>query len=128
MSTISLHNIRLKAFHGCLPEETIIGGNYQVDVRIKTDFADAAHKDDLNRTVDYCQVYDIVRREMAIPSKLLENVAQRIVNSLLHELRRINAVKVRVSKIAPPVNGDIEMVSVTLSGNRKIKDHLNHKN
>jgi len=128
MSTISLHNIRLKAFHGCLPEETIIGGDYQVDVRIKTDFADAAHKDDLNRTVDYCQVYDIVRREMAIPSKLLENVAQRIVNSLLHELRRINAVKVRVSKIAPPVNGDIEMVSVTLSGNRKIKDHSNHKN
>jgi dihydroneopterin aldolase len=128
MSTISLHNIRLKAFHGCLPEETVIGGNYQVDVRIKTDLTDAAHKDDLNRTVDYCQVYDIVKREMAIPSKLLENVAQRIVNALMHELRRINAVKVRVSKIAPPVNGDVEMVSVTISGNRKVKDHSTHKN
>ncbi len=128
MSTITLQNIRLYAYHGCLPEETHIGGNYLVEVRIKTDFTDAAHKDDLSRTVDYCQVFDIVKREMAIPSKLIEHAGQRIVDALLHGIRRIDAVRVKLSKIAPPLNGEVEMVTVTINGKRKDSGHVKHHN
>lgn len=116
--SITLHNIRLYAYHGCLPEETRIGAHYRVDVKIETDFSEAAKNDDLTKTVDYCDVFNIVKREMAIPAKLIEHVGQRIVDALLIEIPRTDAVKIRVTKIAPPMNGDVQAVSVTMTGRR----------
>lgn len=109
---ISINNIRVYAFHGCLPQEAIIGGNYIVDVKICTDYVEAAIKDELSMTVDYCLVYDIVIREMKIRSKLIEHVAQRIATALKREIMRIDKVNITLTKIAPPVNGDIGSVSV----------------
>ncbi|HNP48469.1 MAG TPA: dihydroneopterin aldolase [Bacteroidia bacterium] len=111
---IQLHTIRIYAYHGCLPEETKIGGHYTVDVTIDTDFSEAAQTDDLNKTVDYCEVFEIVKEEMSIPSKLIEHVGKRIVKSLLNKISRIEKVQVCVTKIAPPMNGDVSAVSITI--------------
>ncbi len=112
---ITLNNIKLYAYHGCLEEESLIGGHYVVDVIIHTDFSEAANTDDLSKTVDYCDVYEIVKREMAIPSKLIEHVAMRIGNSLLLMNKKIDKAEIHLTKIVPPMNGDVGSVTVKIS-------------
>ena len=103
------------AYHGCLEEEAVIGANYVVDVRIETDFSIAQRTDDLSKTVDYVVVYNIVKSEMAIRSKLIEHVAGRIADELIRRMPEIEKVEVTVTKINPPMNGDVKEVSVTVS-------------
>jgi dihydroneopterin aldolase len=116
MGTISVNGIRLRAYHGCLPEEGIIGGEYVVDIMIDTDFSKAAQTDELHDTVDYCVVFDCVKEEMAIRSKLIEHVAQRIVNALRKKYADVKTFSVTVTKIVPPMNGAVDHVSVTVEG------------
>jgi len=112
--TIEVNGIKLYAFHGCLPEEEKIGGNYVVDVMLNTDFRQAAIHDTLENTVDYVDVNRIVTEEMAIRSKLIEHVGQRIVNRLRTELKGIRSLKVRVTKLTPPINGDVQNVAIVI--------------
>jgi dihydroneopterin aldolase len=112
---INVNGIKLYAYHGCLEEEAVIGANYVVDVRIETDFNVAQRTDDLSKTVDYVVVYNIVKSEMAIRSKLIEHVAGRIAEHLIRQLPEIEKVDVAVTKINPPMNGDVDSVSVTVS-------------
>lgn len=111
---IEVNGIRLYAFHGCLEEEGKIGGHYTVDVQMKTDFTQAAAEDDLMKTIDYVQVNRIVSEEMAIRSKLIEHVGQRIVNRLQSEVKRLDAVRVKIIKICPPINGDVQNVAILI--------------
>ncbi|MFN5910590.1 MAG: dihydroneopterin aldolase [Bacteroidota bacterium] len=113
--TIEVIGIKLFAFHGCLPEEGKIGGHYTVDVMLNTDFAEGAQQDDLSKTIDYVDVNRIVTEEMAIRSKLIEHVGQRIVNRLKTELPAIDSVRVRVVKHCPPINGDVENVAIIIA-------------
>jgi dihydroneopterin aldolase len=112
--TIHVNGIKLYAFHGCLPEEEKIGGYYRVDVMLNTDFSVAAQTDDLNQTIDYVVVNKIVGEEMAIRSKLIEHVGQRIVDRLKLELPSIEKIRLTVTKISPPINGDVENVAITI--------------
>lgn len=114
MNVIKLNNIRVHANHGCWPEEEKIGGDYRVDVEIKTDFTLAAIGDDLSATVDYVIVKEIVYREMAIRSKLIEAVAYRIRESLMTEIKHVQSAKVIVTKINAPMGGQVESVSVEI--------------
>ena len=110
---ITVEGIKLYAFHGCLEEEEKIGGNYIVDVFIETDFTEAAQYDELNQTVDYVWVNQVVKEEMAIRSKLIESVGQRIINSL--KSKNLNAkYKVIIRKLSPPINGDVDSVSISI--------------
>ena len=112
---IKINNIKVYAFHGCLEEEALIGGNFIVDIEIFTDYSLAAKNDDLTKTVDYCDVYQIVKREMKIRSKLIEHAAERIANALKKEIDGIDKINVQLTKIAPPVNGDVGSVSVIIT-------------
>ena len=114
MQAINVEGIKLYAYHGCLPEETLIGGNYIVDVYMRVDFMEAAISDDLNKTIDYCTVYETVKREMGIPSKLIESVGKRIYDSLKGQFPGIGSLKVRVTKLLPPMNGQVERVSIEI--------------
>lgn len=111
---IEVKGIKLYAFHGCLPEEGKIGGNYIIDVTISTDFSEAAKEDDLNKTVDYVTVNKIVAEEMAIRSKLIEHAGQRIVNRLKSEINGIDALSVKIIKVCPPINGDVDNVAIII--------------
>ena len=112
MDIIRINNIRCHAYHGCLPEEAVIGGHYRVDAELRLDFSVAATTDDLLQTVDYCDVQRIVAREMAIRSRLIEHVLQRIGEAMMRELPRISSMRLSVTKIAPPMGGDVESVAV----------------
>lgn len=114
--TIEVNGIKLYAYHGCLPEEGKVGGNYIVDVSLKTDFGSAAISDELDQTIDYVDVNLIVKEEMAIRSKLIEHVGQRIVNRIKTEVKGVISMKVKVTKICPPINGDVDNVAIIIEG------------
>jgi dihydroneopterin aldolase len=111
---ISVRNIRVYAYHGCLKEESIIGSDYRVDVEILADLSKASISDDLKDTVDYVLINHIVKQEMAVKSKLLEHVAKRILDRIFIACKTVQKGEVTVSKINPPLNGDVEMVSINL--------------
>ena len=112
--TIEVNGIKLYAFHGCLPEETKIGGHYLVDVHMVTNFQKAAEEDTLEDTIDYVDVNRIIKEEMAIPSKLIEHVGQRILVRMEKELKNLDGVRIKITKICPPINGDVENVAIII--------------
>jgi dihydroneopterin aldolase len=121
MSFVSTHiieitGIKLYAFHGCLPEEGKIGGHYIVDVMLNTDFSSATSSDTLSDTIDYVEVNLIVKEEMAIRSKLIEHVGQRIVERLKNRFSTLQSVRVKIRKLCPPIQGDVDEVSITIQG------------
>ena len=115
---IKLKNIKIYAYHGCLVEEKKIGSDYRVDLKIKADLTQSAASDRLADTVDYVHLNHIVKEEMAIRSKLLEHAAERILVRILKELPLVEKATVDVSKINPPIGGNVEMVTITRSKNR----------
>lgn len=119
MGTIKVRNIQVFAYHGCLTEETKIGSDYRVDITVKADLNSSSISDNLKDTVDYVLLNRIVKEEMAIPSKLLETVAQRILSRVLKENILASKVVVSVSKLNPPIGGDVEMVTIKLAEKRK---------
>lgn len=115
MNKILVEGIKVYAYHGCLEQEGLVGGNYIVDVIMETDFSEAAKTDDLTKTIDYVIVYDIVKAEMAIRSKLIEKPAQRIIDELKKRFPSLKRTEVKVTKLNPPMNGNVEKVSVVIS-------------
>lgn len=114
LNKVAVEGIRLYAYHGCLEEEARIGGNYIVDVYLETDFREAANTDDLAKTVDYCAIYQIAKKEMAQRSKLIEHVAQRIHNSITAGFPAVASARVRVTKLNPPIDGSTDKVFVEI--------------
>ena len=109
---INIEGINLYGYHGCLDEEAIIGGNYIVDVFITTNFTSAAKTDNLSETIDYCAIYEICKAQMAIRSKLIEQVCQRIFTDIKLNFKTISHLHVKVTKLLPPMNGNVDKVSV----------------
>ena len=97
-----------------MKEETIIGSEYRVDLWVDADLTVASSSDDLKDTPDYVVLHQIVVKEMKIPSRLLEHVAQRIINRVKSSVAGLDHIRVRVSKINPPIGGDLQSVSVLL--------------
>ena len=106
--------------HGCLKEETIIGSEYRVDLWVDSSLDKAAKSDALEDTVDYVLLNRIVESEMQTPSKLLEHVGQRIIDRLFKEASNIDAVKISIAKINPPIGGDVASVSVIMKQVREV--------
>jgi dihydroneopterin aldolase len=121
MGTIKLKNIRTYSYHGCLIEEGKIGSDYSVDLEIRANLKQSAESDNLNDTVDYVHLNQIVVEEMAIRSNLLEHVTKRIILRALAEIEAISKIKVAVSKINPPIGGDVEAVTVEMEEERYFK-------
>lgn len=118
MGTIKVKNIRVYAYHGCLVEEGKIGSDYRVDLAVKANLKKSAKTDNLSDTVDYVHLNKIVKEEMAIRTKLLETVADKILDRILEEIDLVNHAKVKVSKLNPPIGGNVEMVSIEMQRNR----------
>lgn len=114
MGIIRLTNIRVFTNHGCLIEEAKIGSDYRVDLEIKADLRKSAETDELADTVDYVHLNRIVVEEMAIRSKLLEHVAKRVVVRVFDELPMVSRILLEVSKINPPIGGDVQQVTIVM--------------
>ena len=115
MALISVEGIRIFAYHGHLPEEKKLGGHFIVNVWVKADTSEAEKTDDLNDTVDYVKIIEIVKEQMAIRSDMIEHPARRIVDAIL-PIQKVKKVKVEVEKINPPIDATFDKISVTTEG------------
>lgn len=115
MGIIKVENIRVFAHHGCLQEETKIGSEYRVDLKVKADLQQSAISDRLSDTVDYVLLNRIIKEEMHVPSYLLETVAMRMLNRIFSEAPQVTKATVWVSKLNPPIGGDVEKVTIKMS-------------
>ncbi len=116
MALIELEGMEFYAFHGHFEVEKIAGNRFLVNLKIEADLSKAGQTDKLEDTLDYQKAYLAVKVEMAIPSDLLEHVCQRIITRIKTEYTEIEKVTIRVSKMNPPMGGQIEKVSVTMEG------------
>ncbi len=114
LGIIELEGMEFKAYHGCLEQEKVRGNVFTVDFRGELDLSAAAESDNLNDTLNYGEVYEIVAYEMSIPSELLENVAGRIVKAVADRFPQLVSFSIRVSKKRPPVDGVAQWSRVTL--------------
>lgn len=111
-SKIYLNNVRFHAFHGVLPQEGIVGNDYLVNLVLDYDFSSALKTDDLQGTLNYAEVYQKVREEMAVPSKLLEHVAGRIAHRLFSDFPEIQKLQLSITKVNPPMGADSDGAGV----------------
>jgi dihydroneopterin aldolase len=116
MALIEIEGMEFFAYHGHFEVEKIAGNRFLVYLKIEADLNNAGKTDKLKDTLDYQKAYSAVKEEMAIPSDLLENVCQRIINRIKSEFQEVKKVSVKVSKMNPPMGGQIERVSVTMEG------------
>ena len=114
MSTISIEQMEFYAYHGCFKEEQIIGTRFLVDLYLETDTGDAEKSDYLADTVNYQEVYLLVKKEMEIKSKLLEHVGRRILNAIKEEFPEVISSELKISKMNPPLGGKMKNVSLTM--------------
>jgi len=99
-------------------EEGKIGSDYRIDLSVKADLKNSAATDQLADTVDYVHLNKIVKEEMAVRTKLLETVANLILDRILLEIPLVNKAKIKVSKLNPPIGGNVEMVSIIMERTR----------
>lgn len=116
MATVSIHDLKVYGYHGCLPEEAVIGTTFSFDIDIDTNFEKAYTTDDLQYAIDYVEVTRIVKEQMAIRNNLIETVVHRVVIAIRQRYPQAEKIRVRLHKMNPPAKGDLQSVSVYLEG------------
>jgi 7,8-dihydroneopterin aldolase/epimerase/oxygenase len=109
---VALEGLEFHAYHGVYPHERSSGNKFEVDVIVETEFSDSAFHDDLSGTINYEELYAIVKDEMARPSKLLETVGHAIAKKALDSFSEAKNVEVRISKFNPPIGGVCKKATV----------------
>lgn len=113
-SYVHIDGIRLHARHGVLPQEQLTGNDYIINVRASYDISRAMQTDDVADTLNYAEVYNIIKEEMSIPSKLIEHVAGRIADRLMDSYSQISSVMLRITKCNPPMGSDCNGAGVEI--------------
>lgn len=114
--TIRLDGIYVRAFHGCYDLEQQVGNRFRVDVVIRTPLGDLPATDDVTQAVNYLTVFEIVERTMQRTQRTIEAAASNVIAAIKGAFPQIIEVECTVAKIAPPLGGKIDKVSVTLIG------------
>ena len=113
-SHIILHEMRFYAYHGVLPQERIVGGDYTVSVEVDVDTTSAVENDQLDVTLNYAELYEVVQHEMLTPSDLLEHLAGRIGKAIMTAFPQVKAVDLTVMKDNPPMGADCKGAGIKL--------------
>lgn len=116
-TTIELNSMCFFAFHGVNPQEKLVGNHFIVDLTLIAPLEKAVASDDLSDTINYADVYATVNKEMAISSSLLEHVAGRILKALKSTFPEVTAAKVKITKLNPPLAGELKSASFTIEEN-----------
>ena len=117
MSKITIENMEFYAYHGHFEEEQKIGTWFSLDLIMDVDTSKAELSDELEDTVDYSAVYQVVKEQMMIPSKLLENVGRRILNTIKERFPEVKDAQLKVRKMNPPLGGKMSFVSLEFTMN-----------
>ncbi|MFO8128826.1 MAG: dihydroneopterin aldolase [Bacteroidales bacterium] len=115
MAIISLEGMDFYAYHGCFREEQIIGTRFLVDLYLETNTSEAEETDKLSRTLNYQDIYLLVKHEMEQKSHLIEHVARRILDRLAETYPKVQSARIKISKMNPPLGGKVDRVSVTVT-------------
>ena len=113
-SYIHLENVRFHAFHGVLAQERQVGGDFLLSLRVGYPMTKAVESDEVADTLDYAALYALVKREMDIPSRLLEHVAGRIVRAISEAFPEVTSVDLKLTKVNPPMGADCDGAGVEL--------------
>lgn len=111
---IRLDRLRFHAFHGVLPQERRTGNDYELTLRLGYPLDKAMASDDVRDTINYADVYALIRQEMEQPSALLEHVAARIAQRLFAEYAQLSSVDLLLTKKNPPMGAQCDGASVEL--------------
>ena len=114
-SYVHIDGIRLHARHGVLPQEQLTGNDYIINVRVGYDISRAMQTDDVADTLNYAEVYNIIKEEMSTPSKLIEHVTGRIADRLMDSYSQISSVMLRITKCNPPMGADCDGAGVEIN-------------
>ena len=117
-SKIYLDDMHFYAYHGVMEQERLVGGEYSVSLAVEADLTEAIRTDDVADTINYAALYEIVKSEMAVSSKLLEHVAGRIGRRAMETFERITTLTIKVTKLNPPMGADSKGASVELKMTR----------
>ena len=109
---VCLNNVRFHARHGVLPQERLTGGEFVVNLRAKYPLAKAMGSDDVNDTLNYAEIFEIINKEMQKPSRLLEHVAGRIGRSVIEVFPQVETLDITIAKTNPPMGGDMDSAAV----------------
>lgn len=111
---IELKEMKFYAYHGVMEQERKVGNQFMVDVSLTAPLEKAVESDELEDTINYATVYELIKEEMEIPSFLIERVAGRILASLKSRFPQLMEVELKLSKLNPPFGGDIQCASIIL--------------
>jgi len=109
---IRMEGMKFYAFHGVLPQENLVGANFYINLKLKTDFSQAAETDELEGTVSYAEIHAVVKEEMQITSKLLEHVCGRIAKRIFHDFPSIESIDISLFKENPPMGACAQHIGV----------------
>jgi len=115
LGKVSLEGLEFHAYHGVYPHERENGNKFEVDIMVETEFAEAAFNDELSGTLNYEELYSIIKAEMEKPSQLLEAVGYRIAKTTLVAFKEAISVEIRISKFNPPIGGVCKRASVVVN-------------
>ena len=113
-SSIRLNKMKFYAFHGVMEQEQKVGNTYMIDLKLYADLSKASETDNLQDTINYAEIYNIVKTEMEIPSQLLEHVAGRILRKIKTAFPLIKKVEICLAKERPPMGGEVESAAVVM--------------
>lgn len=111
---ITLDAMKFYAYHGVEAQERKVGNTFVADLVLSAPIEEAVKSDAIENTINYATIYEVVKREMAIPSNLLEHVAGRILTALKDAFPELLAIELRLAKMNPPLGGDVRSASVIL--------------
>jgi dihydroneopterin aldolase len=111
---IELKGLCFHACHGVMAQERMTGGEFIVDVRVKADLTGAVRNDDVSCTLNYAEIYEIIKNEMLTPSNLLEHLAGRMGEAMFDRFPQMEELTVTVTKRNPPMGAQTEGAAVTL--------------
>ena len=111
---IELEDMEFYAYHGCFKEEQIVGNRFIVNISIQVDVEQPAKSDNIKDALNYVTVYELTKKEIQQKSHLVEHLTERILNSIHKQFDYIDWAKVKVSKMNPPMGGQMKAVSVTM--------------
>jgi len=114
MECIELKKMLFHAYHGVIEQERIVGNTYRVDLKLYLNLSNAIQSDNLEDTVNYADIFNLVKEEMAISSRLLEHVAGRIIQKIRERYTHISRINIRLAKINPPIQGEIQEAAVII--------------
>ncbi|MBN1927434.1 MAG: dihydroneopterin aldolase [Prolixibacteraceae bacterium] len=115
MGLIEIEGMEFYAYHGHFKQEQVVGNKFLLNISIETNCSTAGKTDNLHDALDYQKVYNLIKEEMEVKSYLLEHICKRILDRLYSEFDTIQKATVKVSKINPPMGGQIKRVSITMS-------------